>query len=102
MVKRIKVKDQEEFELMLQNKDIKISKAIVFTAIKHLHSKKRFIPVLEVHLEDLGDIFDITLDKKDIIQTLKQNLEIHEYHEEYEGCALIASAIKEVELKNKK
>ena len=37
MVKRIKVKDQEEFELMLQNKDIKISKAIVSTAIKHLH-----------------------------------------------------------------
>jgi len=45
MVKRIKVKDQEEFELMLQNKDIKISKAIVSTAIKNLHSKKRFIPV---------------------------------------------------------
>jgi len=50
----------------------------------------------------LGDIFDITLNKKDILQTLKQNLEIHEYHEEYEGCALIASAIKEVESKNKK
>ena len=68
MVKRIKVKDQEEFELMLQNKDIKISKAIVSTAIKNLHSNKRFIPVLEGHLEDLGDICDITLDKKDILQ----------------------------------
>ena len=102
MVKRIKVKDQEEFELMLQNKDIKISKAIASTAIKNIHSKKRFIPVLEVHLEDLGDIFDITLDRKNLLQTLKQNLEIHEYHEEYEGCSLIASAIKEVELKGKK
>ncbi len=102
MVKRIKVKNVEDFESLLQNKDIKISKAIASTAIKNLHSKKRFIPVLEVHLEESGDIFDITLDKKDILQTLKQNLEIHEYHEEYEGCALIASAIKEVELKSKK
>ena len=97
MVKKIVVKNQEEFEEMLLSKDIKISKAIVETALANLNSKKRFIPILEVHLKEEGNIFDITLDRNDIIQTLKQNLEIHELHEEYEGCARIASAIKSLE-----
>jgi len=97
MVKKIVVKNQEEFEVMLQNKDIKISKAIVETALANLNSKKRFIPILEIHVQDEGNIFDITLDRKDMISTLKQNLEIHELHEEYEGCARIAAAIKSLE-----
>lgn len=101
MVKRIKVKNLEEFEEMLAQKDIKISKAIVDIALKNLNSKKRFIPILEVHLEEEGDIFDITLDRKDILTTLKQNLGIHELHEDYEGCARISSAIKSIE-SNKK
>lgn len=102
MVKRIKVKNQDEFEEMLQNKDIKISKAIIEVALKNLNSKKRFIPILEIHLEEEEQIFDITLDRKDMITTLKQNLEIHEMYEDYEGCARIAAAIKEVESKSKK
>lgn len=97
MVKRIIVKNQEEFEDMLQRKDIKISKAITETALANLSSKKRFIPILEIHVQDEGNIFDITLDRKDLIETLKQNLEIHELHEEYEGCARIAAAIKSLE-----
>lgn len=97
MVKKVVVKNQEEFEEMLLNKDIKISKAIVETALANLNSKKRFIPILEVHIKEEGNIFDITLDRNDIIQTLKQNLEIHELHEEYEGCARIALAIKSLE-----
>ena len=61
MVKKIVVKTQEEFEDMLQKKDIKISKAIVETALANLTSKKRFIPILEIHVQDEGNIFDITL-----------------------------------------
>ena len=63
MVKRIKVKTQEEFEDMLQEQDLKISKAIVEVALKNLKGKKRFIPVLEVHVEEDEAIFDITLDR---------------------------------------
>jgi cytidylate kinase len=97
MVKRITVKSVEEFEEMLQNKDIKISKAIVEIALQNIKSKKRFIPVLEIHVQDEASIFDITLDKNNMIDTLKQNLEIHELHEEYEGCARIIAAIKSLE-----
>jgi len=99
MVKRITVKNVEEFEEMLQKQDIKISKAIVEVALKNLKSKQRFVPILEVHVQDEETIFDITLDRNNLVETLKQNLEIFEAHEEYEGCARIASAIKELETK---
>lgn len=96
MVKRIKVKSVEEFEEMLQEQDLKISKAIVEVALKNLKGNKRFIPVMEVHVEEDESIFDITLDRQDMLSTLQQNLEIHERNEDYEGCARIANAIKEL------
>ncbi len=97
MVKRIKVKSVEEFEEMLQEQDLKISKAIIEVALKNLKGDKRFIPVLEIHVEEDESIFDITLDRRDMVSTLRQNLEIHERNEDYEGCARIAKAIQELE-----
>ena len=97
MVKRIKVKNVEEFEDMLQEQDLKISKAIIEVALKNLKGDKRFIPVLEVHVEEDESIFDITLDRQNLLSTLQQNLEIHERNEDYEGCARIAKAMQELE-----
>ena len=97
MVKRIKVKSVEEFEDMLQGQDLKISKAIIEIALKNLKGTKRFIPILEIHVEDDDSIFDITLDRQNMLSTLQQNLEIHERNEDYEGCARIAKAIQELE-----
>ena len=97
MVKRIKVKNVEEFEEMLQEQDLTISKAIVEVALKNLKGKKRFIPIMEIHVEEDESIFDITLDRQDIVSTLQQNLEIHERNEDYEGCARIANALKELQ-----
>jgi DNA-directed RNA polymerase len=100
MVKRIKVQSHEAFEEMLQEQDLKISKAIIEVALKNLHSKKRFIPILEIYVEEDETLYDITLDKSNILDTLEQNLEIHERNEDYEGCARIAKAIKEITNKN--
>ena len=96
MTKRIKVKSVEEFEDMLQEQDLKISKAIIEVALKNLKGDKRFIPVLEVHVEEDESIFDITLDRQNMLSTLQQNLEIHERNEDYEGCARISKAIQEL------
>jgi len=96
MVKRIKVQSHEAFEEMLQKQDLKISKAIVEVALKNLKGEKRFIPVMEVHIEEEDTIYDITLDRQNMVSTLQQNLEIHERNEDYEGCARIANAIKEL------
>ena len=100
MAKQIKVETHEEFEIMMVEQDLEISRAIVEVALKNLHSKKRFIPILEIYVEEDETIYDITLDKLNILDTLEQNLEIHERNEDYEGCARIAKAIKEITNKN--
>ncbi len=96
MIKVIKVETVEEFEEILQEQDLEISRAIIKVALKNLNSKKRFIPILEVHVKEDDNIFDITLDRNDMLNTLEQNLEIHERNEDYEGCARIVKAIKQL------
>lgn len=93
-----KVKNFEAFEEMLKNKDLKISKATIKIALQNLYNKKRFIHVLEVELIEEGQIYDITLDRSNLLDTLKQNLEIHELHEDYLGCVEINKAIKQLEI----
>jgi len=96
MVKQIKVETHEDFEIMMVEQDLEISRAIVEVALKNLKGKKRFIPILEVYVKEDETIYDITLDRLNILDTLEQNLEIHERNEDYEGCARIAKAIKEL------
>jgi hypothetical protein len=96
MAKQIKVETHEDFEIMMVEQDLEISRAIVEVALKNLKGKKRFIPILEVYVEEDETIYDITLDRLNILDTLEQNLEIHERNEDYEGCARIAKAIKEL------
>lgn len=100
MAKQIKVETHEDFEAMMIEQDLEISRAIIEVALKNLHSKKRFIPILEIYVEEDETIYDITLDRLNILDTLEQNLEIHERNEDYEGCARIAKAIKEITNKN--
>jgi hypothetical protein len=98
MGKFLKVQNLETFEEMLRNKDLKISKVIVETALKNLFNKKRFIHILKVELIEEEQIYDITLDRNNLLDTLKQNLEIHELHEDYLGCIEINKAIKQLEI----
>lgn len=98
MAKIIQVQNHKVFEEMLQRKDLKISQAIVEVVLQNLYSKKRFIPILQVELLDEEEIYDITLDNRDILDTLKQNLVIHEFHEDYVGCSEINKAIKQLEI----
>ena len=96
MVKQIVVETHEDFEAMMIEQDLEISRAIVEVALKNLKGKKRFIPVLEIYVEEDETIYDVTLDRSNILDTLEQNLAIHERNEDYEGCARIAKAIKEL------
>ena len=96
MVKQIVVETHEDFEAMMIEQDLEISRAIVEVALKNLKGKKRFIPILEIYVEEDETIYDVTLDRLNILDTLEQNLEIHERNEDYEGCARIAKAIKEL------
>ena len=48
---------------------------------------------------NLDKVIDLTIDRKDFIDTLEKNIHIHAYHEEYERCAEIRDVIQK--LKNK-
>jgi hypothetical protein len=99
MAHSVNVKTYDDFENLIYAKDLGISKAIVSKILSNLNTKKRFTHVLEVMIEDEDKIIDLTVDKRDFIDTLEKNLEIHVYHEEYEICTEIKNAIEK--LKNK-
>lgn len=88
------VKNIEEWEKLIENGDVKISTTIVESILKNLNVKKRFIYMLGVYIEDTKETFDITLDRKNFIETLEENLPIQEKHENFERCTQIINAIK--------
>jgi len=99
MVKKMIIKNYNEFEILLENKDVEISNAIVEVALANVNSTKRFIPALEIELEEEEEIYDISLDTEDIVGTLEQNLEIQELNENYETCFFIKEALDKLKSK---
>ena len=94
MVTEISVFDSDEFEELVTQRDLRISKALVETILNNLKGRKRHLHALSVLIEQEQTIYDITIDRKEFVNTLEQNLPIYEKHELYEGCAEIVKAIK--------
>ena len=85
MADYLEIKSTDEFEQMIKDKDLGISKSIVKGILENLVGDKKHIHVLEIYVEAEDKIFDITCDREDFIDTLKENLETHVYHEDYEN-----------------
>tara|TARA_R110000824_G_scaffold36287_3_gene112974 strand:+ start:1723 stop:2028 length:306 start_codon:yes stop_codon:yes gene_type:complete len=94
MAVEFEVETPEDFERMITNKDIRISKALVKTVLKNLKSKKNHHHALSVVCTGEGDIYDVTIDKRDFQYTLETTLPTFEREELYEDCSKIAIAIK--------
>ena len=94
MVTEISVFDSEEFEELISQRDLRISKALVETILKNLKGRKRHLHALTILVEQDQTIYDITVDRNDFITTLEQNLPVYERNELYEGCAEIVTAVK--------
>ena len=92
-VYKIKINNLDEWEEMMKCQNNDISKSIVNKILENLNTKKRFIPILEIEINDNGEIYDITLDRKNMLNTLQVNLKILEKFEDYEGCDSIIKAI---------
>jgi hypothetical protein len=101
MITKINVFDSEEFEELISQRDLRISKALVETILSNLKGKKRHLHALSVMIEQEQTIYDITVDRVDFLKTLESNLPIYEQHELYEGCGEIVKAIKFLENKKK-
>jgi len=99
MAKKLYFDTDDEFQYAIDGKSLEISNAIINIALKNLKTQKRFIHALEVYILDDDKIYDITIDRKDMLETLESNLEIQEYHEEYEMCSTIKKAIDKLKSK---
>ena len=101
MATEISVFDSDEFEELVAQRDLRISKALVETILNNLKGRKRHLHALSVLIEQDQTIYDITIDRQEFVHTLEQNLPIYEKHELYEGCQEIVNAIKFLKDKQK-
>jgi hypothetical protein len=93
MAVEISVFDSDEFEGLVSQRDLRISKALVETILKNLKGRKRHLHALSILVEQEQTIYDITVDRQDFLKTLESNLSVYEQHELYEGCIEIVKAI---------
>jgi hypothetical protein len=93
MVTEISVFDSEEFEELISQRDLRISKALVETILKNLKGRKRHLHALTVLVEQDQTIYDITVDRNDFIH-IRTKFPVYEKNELYEGCAEIVTAVK--------
>ena len=98
---RLIVQNHEEFTELVDNSDFRIVRAIVEGCLQNLETTKRFIHILTVEVEEEDDIYELTLDRKEILGCLNRNLVHYEEHEWYEKCREIVNAIKFLEDKKK-
>lgn len=89
-----KVNNIEDFQEMVNKKDLNVHKAIVGSILNNLKTRKKNIHMFSVNCTDEKAIFDITLERNHFVDTLKENLEYFELKEMYEECAKINTAIK--------
>jgi hypothetical protein len=95
------VNNSDEFESMMEQGDIRISKALVGTILKNLKGRKRHIPAMSIFLQDEQMLMDVTVDREDFIYVLEKNLPKYEEEELYEDCAKIVTAINFLKDKQK-
>lgn len=94
----IEVESIEEFEKLLTDYDgsfpYEFSLNLVNTILDNLDTSKRFLNVLEVYIEEEGQILDITVDRDDFISTLERNLSTLEHYEDFEKCIEVQKAME--------
>jgi hypothetical protein len=95
------VNNSDEFESMMEQGNIRISKALVGTILKNLKGRKRHIPAMSIFLQDEQMLMDVTVDREDFIYVLEKNLPKYEEEELYEECAEIMKAINFLKDKQK-
>ena len=78
MALELSVFDSDEFENMVSQKDVRISKALIQTILNNLEGKKRHYHALTVTVEQEQTVYDITVDREDFIVVLETNLSILE------------------------
>ena len=96
MPKTFYIQSYDDWEIFLEQHDLELATLIVETAFKNLDSKKRYIHIADVDVEEEETILEITLDTDEMVHTLETNLVILEHYEEYELCIKVRNAINKL------
>lgn len=93
--------NSENIGYMLEGGDYSLSCLVVDTTLENLQTKRKVIPIVSIYAQDEDMVWDLTLDREDMEETLSKNLEIMEKFEDYERCQEIVNGIKFIQSKNK-
>ena len=96
MVAEITVNNSDEFQELVDQKDFRISKAIVDGILDNINSKKKHVHVLSITCLEEGEIYDITVERKHFAETLEENLPYYIREEQYEDCQRIVNAVSKL------
>ena len=99
MALEIEVMNEEEFEQLITDRDVRISDALVNTIFKNLKSKKRHHHALSVTCRENEITYDVTIDKKDFKKSLLEVLPRYEKNERFEVCQKIKESIEYLDSK---
>lgn len=83
----------EEMNDSFRGGDKKLHDLIVDTALANIKTKRKTIPVVSITTKDEDMIYDIMIERDDMLETLEQNLTSMEEYEDYERCQKIVEAI---------
>ena len=83
----------EEMNSIFKDGMKKLNDLIVDIALDNLKTKRKQIPVVSIYTKDEDTIYDIMIDRPDMVETLEQNLTTMEEYEDYERCQKIVKAL---------
>jgi len=83
----------EEMNNIFRDGMKELNDLIVDIALENLKTKRKQIPVVSIHTKDEDVVYDIMIDRPDMIETLEQNLTTMEEYEDYERCQKIVNAL---------
>lgn len=87
----------EHFTELIENKDYRLAKEFAEGLLSHVYTTEDKVCIAEVYFEDTDEILEFNVERKNMIPNFKEFLRIYETEEDYEGCSVIAGAIKTLE-----
>ena len=93
-VEEFKVNTLQDFQELVDKKDMGVKKAVVNAILNNLKSRRKNVHIISINCLNENSIFDITLPKEHFVDTLKENMPYFEEAEMYEECGKMLKAIE--------
>ena len=89
----LEFKSSEEMNIMFEDDNKPLSDLIVDVALENLDTTIESIPVVSIATIEDDLIYDVIIDRTDMVETLEQNLILMEDYEDYGRCQKITDAL---------